>query len=157
MSQDSREKSLPCRAPEGLATARVRRRIEPLMRDWYGDGAEAEGASMDFLPRTQNISDVMNRVSKKLFPAYLMNLQRVQREWASIAGERAAAFSCPSFLADGVLNIEVSHPAYRSALESASVRAAILSKVCAICGDSVRELRFIPGGRRQKTSDAKSC
>lgn len=146
---NEKKDSVP-RPAEGMATLRTRKRIDPLMRDWYGDSSPS--VMMDFLPETQSISDVMGRVSKRLFPSYLMNLQRVKREWASIAGARAASFSEPSFLSEGVLNIEVSHPAYRSALDSSAVKNALLEKIRAITGDAVNELRFIPGGRSRKKS-----
>lgn len=154
MTQEKNKKEpVEKRAPEGFATAKARKRYDSYLNSWYGT-ENGQGELVKHLPNTQSITDVLGRVSKRIFPAYLINLNKVKAQWPILAGERAAKFSRPSFLAEGILNIEVMHAAYRSALEAPEVKKLLLSKVQEIIGeDIVKELRFIPAGRRKPDQD----
>ena len=134
---------------EGTATGRTRRQIAPMLEEWYGEGPESAAALIKYLPGPVSIDTLLERVVKKKIPAYRLLIFRIQSEWKNIAGEAAAKYTRPFCLKDGILDIEVSHPAYRAALAAPSIRAAILKNVCAVIGeDQCRELRFIPAGRR---------
>lgn len=133
---------------EGFATGRTRRKMEPILGEWY-DGETAPDALIKYLPQPTAIGDVLERIVKKKIPACRLLIFRIQSEWKNIAGEAAAKYTRPFCLKDGILDIEVSHPAYRAALMSPSIRSAILKNLADSIGEGqCTELRFIPAGRR---------
>ena len=48
------------RPPEGTATGRARRKMDPILREWYGEGGDGE--LMKYLPSSQPVGDVLRRV-----------------------------------------------------------------------------------------------
>ena len=135
---------------EGAATGRTRRKIAPLLNEWYGEDSDSAAAELiKYLPGPVSIDILLERVVKKKIPASRLLIFRIQEDWKNIAGEAAAKYTRPFCLKDGILDIEVSHPAYRAALTAPSIRDAILKNVRTVTGDDLcRELRFIPAGRR---------
>ena len=91
---------------EGFATGRTRRKMEPILGEWY-DVETAPDALIKYLPQPTAIGDVLERVVKKKIPACRLLIFRIQSEWKSIAGEAAAKYTRPFCLKDGILDIEV--------------------------------------------------
>ena len=136
----------PQKTPEGRATGRVRGKLSPLLREWYGDGAP--DAMLKYLPGSADVGTLLVRFMKRRIPKAGMVVFTIRTKWEEIAGAVTAKRTRPFCYRDGILDIEVAHPAFLVPLRSRSIRDTILSRVRAIPGaEECRELRFIPAGR----------
>ena len=121
--------------------------IEPLLRDWYGK-EQGDAEILRFTPETRPISDSVNKVMERLLPPREWKVSLLQDKWDEIAGPENARRCTPAFLDNGIFYIEVSHPAYRIALETPSIKKRMLERIQAFVGSEVcRSIKFIAGGR----------
>ena len=133
---------------EGKGTSRTRRKLSGDLQEWYG-ASEAADAMIKYLPEPRPISDVLSGVMRKRVPRSRLVIFDIRFQWSRIAGDVAAKRTFPLRYQDGILDVEVSHPAYRAALTSRTIREAILAKVRSVSGaEDCRELRFVPAGAR---------
>jgi len=142
------------KTPEGLAVARTRKKIAPLLREWYGD--DAPGAMIKFLPQPADVGSVLERFMKRRIPKAGRVVFAIRTKWTDIAGAVTAKRTRPFCYRDGILDIEVAHPAFLAPLRSKTIRDAILARVRAVPGaEQCRELRFIPSGRLASPSSIR--
>lgn len=121
--------------------------IEPLLRDWYGK-EQGDAEILRYTPETRPISDPLDKVMQRLLPPREWKVSLIQEKWAEIAGPENARRCAPSFLDNGIFYIEVSHPAYRIALETPAIKSRILERIQTVVGSEVcRNIKFIAGGR----------
>ena len=119
----------------------------PLLRDWYGKN-RGEAEMLRYTPETRMIAEPLEKIVKRLVPAWEQKLMQIQENWKDIAGEENARRCTPAFLNNGVFYIEVSHPAYRIALETPQIKNQIQQRIQAVIGAELcRSIKFIPGGR----------
>ena len=136
---------------EGRNTNKVRRMITPMLTDWYGDGSRCRLENIKYLPKTVSVKNTMQSLIGKLIPDYAYVLALLMERWPEIAGENASKYSKPVFLRDGVLYIEVFHPAYLSSMNSFKVKKTLLEKMAVFLNkDCCSEIKFVSAGRYQK-------
>jgi hypothetical protein len=137
------------RPPEGNATGRARKKMSPILRDWYGeDGADSE--IMKYLPSSQPVGDVLRRVMQKKLPHGIADFRTISERWTEIAGGVAARHTTPVSLSNKTLFIEVEHPAYLASVRTKAVQNAILASIAGLIGaDKCTALTFTPAGRRR--------
>lgn len=136
------------RPPEGTATGRTRNKMGSILDEWYGDGGESE--LMKYLPSTQPLGNVLDRVMKKKLPRGAADFRLVSDRWGEIAGEVAARHTKPLSFSNSTLFIEVEHPAYLTSVRTKAVQSAILGRIAALIGpDKCTALTFVPAGRRR--------
>jgi hypothetical protein len=126
-------------------TARDRDPEPRLLIDWYGkeDGSSAITAR---LPEPKRAGDLVEKVLATLAPPEMALLETIRRRWDDIAGDTLSRFVFPARFFRGVLELEVAHPAYLSALGKAE-RAMLLDKINALEGGSAcASIRMIPKG-----------
>ena len=121
--------------------------MESILRNWYGkDQGEAE--MLRYTPETRPISEPLEKVMKSLIPPWEMKVSQIKENWVGIAGEENARRCSPAFLNNGIFYIEVSHPAYRIALETPQIKKQLLARIQKIIGTELCQgLKFIAGGR----------
>ena len=137
------------RPPEGNATGRARNRMGSILGEWYG--GDGDGELMKYLPDSQHIGNVLDRVMKKKLPRGA-GFRTVSGRWGEIAGEVAAKHTRPLSFSGKTLFIEVEHPAYLASVRTKAVQAAILARIADLLGpDQCTALTFVPAGRRART------
>ena len=121
--------------------------MESILRQWYGkDQSEAE--MLRYTPETRPISDPLDKVMKKLVPPWEFKISQIRMNWTAIAGMENARRCRPAFLNNGIFYIEVSHPAYRIALETPAIKNQLLERIQEIIGKELCQgIKFIAGGR----------
>lgn len=138
------------RPPEGNATGRTRKRMESILGEWYGESGDGE--LVKYLPESQHIGNVLDRVMKKKLPHGIDGLRTVSDRWGEIAGEVAARHTRPLSFSGKTLFIEVEHPAYLASVRTKAVQTAILARLADVLGpDQCTTLTFTPAGRRGRT------
>lgn len=136
------------RPPEGTATGRTRRKMEPILREWYGEGGDSE--LVKYLPSSQPVGDVLRRVMQKKLPHGIADFRTISDRWPEIAGAVAAKHTIPLSFSGKTLFIEVEHPAYLASVRTKAVQAAILARIAELIGpDKCTALTFTPAGRRR--------
>lgn len=136
------------RPPEGNATGRARKKMDPILRDWYGEGG-SDGELMKYLPSSQPVGDVVRRVMRRKLPHGVVDFQTVSARWTEIAGAVAAKHTSPLSISNKTLFIEVEHPAYLASVRTKAVQTAILARIAELIGaDKCSALVFTPKGRR---------
>ena len=142
------------RPPEGTATGRARKKMDPILREWYGErGGDSE--LMKYLPSSQPVGDVLQRVMQKKLPHGIADFRTISDHWAEIAGGVAAKHSVPVSFSNKTLFIEVEHPAYLASVRVKAMQTAILARIAELIGaDKCTALTFTPAGRRRKTDSA---
>ena len=137
------------RPPEGTATGRARNRMGSILHEWYGDGGDCE--LMKYLPSSQPVGDVLQRVMRKKLPHGSTDFRTISDRWTDIAGEVAARHTTPLSFSNKTLFIEVEHPAYLPSVRAKAVQTAILARIAELIGaDKCTTLTFTPAGRRRK-------
>ncbi len=121
---------------------------EWMLRDWYGsDRAQSEIAAKQ--PRPKSLSDALDNALKTVLPKSKLAITQIQGRWVEIAGKVNAKHSTPSFIREGILHIEISHPAFRMAIDTPKMRDLFLSRIQQAFGQDIcSALKFIPAGRR---------
>ena len=133
----------------GRSTYKIRKKLAPLLESWYSDssGTEASGAMIKFLPESTSISDALQNVVRKRIPPYMMVIFELRENWADIVGAVSAKRTMPVRYKNGILDVEVGHPAYLAALSSKTIKEAILNKVRQYQGAAdCTQIRFVPAG-----------
>ena len=137
------------RPPEGNATGRARKKMSPILREWYGESG-SDGEIMKYLPGTQPVGDVLQRVMRKKLPHGVADFRTISDRWTDIAGAVAAKHTVPLSFSNKTLFIEVEHPAYLASVRTKAVQAAILARIAELIGpDKCASLTFTPAGRRR--------
>ena len=138
------------RPPEANATGRTRNRMGSILGEWYGE--DGDGELMKYLPGSQHIGNVLDRVMKKKLPRGASGFRTVSDRWCEIAGEVAAKHTRPLSFSGKILLIEVEHPAYLASVRTKAVQTAILARIAELLGpDQCTALTFVPAGRRART------
>lgn len=124
--------------------------IDWLRRDWYGmERGRSEIAARQ--PAPVPIAEALDQVVRSILPKSMVILGKVCSAWPEIAGAENARRTEPLFLKDGILFVEISHPAYRMALDTPRVRKLLLERLQERFGASFCSgLRFVPAGRRER-------
>ena len=136
------------RPPEGTATGRARNKMGSMLREWYGDGGDGE--IMKYLPSSQPVGDVLQRVMQKKLPYGIADFRTISDRWAEIAGGVAARHTTPLSFSNKTLFVEVEHPAYLTSVRTKAVQTAILARIAELIGtDKCTALTFLPAGRRR--------
>ena len=137
------------RPPEGTATGRARKKMDPILREWYGEG-DSDGELMKHLPSSQPIGDVLQRVMQKKLPHGVADFRMIADRWTEIAGAVASKHTTPLSISNKTLFIEVEHPAYLASVRAKAVQTAILARIAELIGaDKCTALTFTPAGRRR--------
>ena len=137
------------RPPEGTATGRARKKMDPVLREWYGEGG-SDGELMKYLPSSQPVGDVLQRVMRKKLPHGVADFRTVADRWADIAGAVASKHATPLSISNKTLFIEVEHPAYLASVRAKAVQTAILDRIAELIGaDKCTALTFTPKGSRR--------
>ena len=137
------------RPPEGTATGRARKKMDPILREWYGEG-DSDGELMKHLPSSQPIGDVLQRVMQKKLPHGVADFRTIADRWTEIAGAVASKHTTPLSISNKTLFIEVEHPAYLASVRAKAVQTAILARIAELVGaDKCTALTFTPKGRRR--------
>ena len=136
------------RPPEGTATGRARNKMGSILNEWYGNSGDGE--LMKYLPSTQPVGDVLDRVMKRKLPHGTTDFMLVSDRWGEIAGEVAARHTKPLSFSNRTLFIEVEHPAYLTSVRTKAVQTAILERIADLIGSGkCTDLTFLPAGRRR--------
>ena len=137
------------RPPEGTATCRARKKMDSILREWYGEG-DSDGDLMKHLPSSQPVGDVLQRVMRKKLPHGVADFHTISARWTDIAGAVAAKHTTPLSISNKTLFIEVEHPAYLASVHTKAVQTAILARIAELIGaDKCTALTFTPAGRRR--------
>ena len=121
--------------------------IGPLLCTWYGKG-RGEAETLRYTPETGSIADSLEKIMKRLLPPWEWKVMQVREKWKEIAGEENARRCSPAFLNNGIFYIEVSHPAYRIALETPGIKNPLQKRIQSIIGaEYCHSIKFIAGGR----------
>lgn len=132
--------------PEDLQfSKKQRKKYSELYAEWYG--ADASSAIAGHLPKPKKISDLLDSVTKKMIPPWQRSLELVTMKWTEIVGDVSARRLIPVRIENGVLFLELQHPAYRMAFDNAAMKKAVIGKVNDVAGSEIcREIRFVAGG-----------
>ncbi len=120
--------------------------MESLLEEWYGrERGKAE--MVRYIPEPVPISETLGHVVAQVLPPWEWKLAQVKESWESVAGKETARRCRIARLNEGVLYVEVFHPAYRIALDTPRIKNELLEKVQAVIGkNECREIKFIAGG-----------
>jgi len=123
--------------------------MDPILQEWYGEGG-SESELMKYLPSSQPVGDVLQRVMQKKLPHGVADFRTISDRWTEIAGAVAAKHTTPLSFSNKTLFIEVEHPAYLASVRTKAVQAAILARITELIGaDKCTALTFTPAGRRR--------
>ena len=121
--------------------------MESMLRSWYGK-EQGRAEMLRYTPETQSIAAPLARVLKSLVPPWELKVAKIREDWPEIAGAENARRCAPAFLNNGIFYIEVSHPAYRIALETPKIKNQLLERIQKIIGRELcQSIKFIAGGR----------
>ena len=76
-------------------------------------------------------------------------LDQITDEWNGIVGAANAKLCRPVFYRDGVLKVEINHPAFKLALDNPKMKQAVISRLSQL-GIACEVIQFIPPGGFKK-------
>lgn len=120
--------------------------MESLLGEWYGE-EKGRAEMVRYNPEPVPLSEPLGYVVSQILPPWEWKLARVKESWESIAGKETARRCRIVRLNEGVLYVEVFHPAYRIALDTPRIKSELLGKIQEVIGKTdCREIKFIAGG-----------
>lgn len=121
--------------------------LKGIFNEWYGKN-RADAEIVPYLPKTVNMSDILDKISAKFTSDDESRILRVKDLWSSLAGAQNAKYSEPIFMKDGIIFVEVRHSLWMSSM-SGAVKKAIIDKINDEFGKNFcKDLKFVPPGRR---------
>ncbi len=123
--------------------------LEWMLRDWYGsDRGRSEIAGK--LPEPRPIADLLDHAVQRCLSAERLKILRIRDAWPDLAGESNAKRSTPVSLREKILYVEISHPAYRMAMDNLKIKNFILERLNGLFNETICEkILFIPAGGRR--------
>ena len=121
--------------------------IHSILTSWHGEDGAANSL-VAFHPQPVAIDSLVDQIVARAVPPWVRKFNEIKLAWVELVGSEIARRCRVSHLNEGVLYLEVFHPAYRMALDAPRIRGMILEKVVKVLGaENCRELKFIPVGR----------
>ena len=121
--------------------------IHSILTEWHGEEGAANSL-VEFHPQPLAIDSLVDKIVARAVPPWERRLNELRKLWGELVGDDSAKRCRVSHLNEGVLYIEIFHPAYRMALDTPKIRGMILEKAVSVLGAAnCRELKFIPAGR----------
>ena len=120
-----------------------------ILSDWRGKSC-ADNEIIAKLPPTEHISSGVEEALKQLLPPSLAVLQKIQREWDSIAGKQLARYMTPETMKNTTLFIAVSHPAWMMEFRERE-QQMLLKKIQENVGiNKCKKIVLTPTGRKKR-------
>lgn len=121
---------------------------EALLQDWYGpERALDERVSRN--PQFHPFSIALDKFMKGVVSEGAVLLDQITAEWGGIVGAANAKLCRPIFFRDGVLKIEINHPAFKLALDNPKMKTAISERLKQL-GITCENIQFVPPGSIRK-------
>lgn len=121
--------------------------MEPLLAQWYGK-EQGEAEMLRFTPSPTTLADALDSISGKLISPWTLKAAQLKETWTKVVGKDNARHCTPASLNEGTLYIEISHPAYRIALDTPAVKKSLLLKIQNEIGaDYCTAIKFVIAGR----------
>ena len=121
---------------------------DSLLRSWYGpDRALDERISRN--PQLHPFSDSLDKFMKGIVSEGAVSLEQISAEWKEIIGPANAKLCSPAFFRDGLLKVEINHPAFKLALDNPKIKQAIISRLSQL-GITCESIQFVPPGGFKK-------
>lgn len=122
--------------------------VDSILQSWYGpERAMDERISRN--PQFHPFSDALDKYMKGVVSEGAVQLDRITQEWGGIIGTANAKLCRPIFYRDGVLKVEINHPAFKLALDNAKVKTAITTRLEQL-GIACSSILFVPPGSIKK-------
>ena len=119
-----------------------------MLKSWYGpDRALDERISRN--PQLHPFSDSLDKFMKGIVSEGAVLLDQITGEWNGIVGAANAKLCRPVFFRDGVLKVEINHPAFKLALDNPKMKQAIIGRLSQL-GIACEVIQFIPPGGFKK-------
>lgn len=119
-----------------------------MLQDWYGpERALDEHISKN--PQFHSFSDSLDKFMKGIVSEGAVLLDQISFEWGKIVGAANAKLCRPVFFRDGVLKVEVNHPAFKLALDTPKIKQAITARLETL-GITCSSILFVPPGGFKK-------
>jgi predicted nucleic acid-binding Zn ribbon protein len=123
--------------------------LHSLLSEWSGKEI-ADNEIIPKLPPTQHISQGMEDAVKSLLPANMAVFQKIKHDWNEIAGNQLAQYMTPANMHDGVLYIEVSHPAWLMEFKTPQ-QDMLLDKIHKHTGSKhCKKIKLVPSGKNAR-------
>ena len=118
--------------------------VRDLLENWYGpERALDERIARN--PQLHPFSDVLDQYMKGVVSEGAVLLDQITEEWGNIVGIANAKLCRPIFYRDGVLRVEINHPAYKLALDTPKIKQAITARL-EHGGIVCNTISFVPPG-----------
>jgi len=116
-----------------------------LLKDWYGH--QRAGTEMtNYCPNSDTLGDLLDDIMAKALPPEEIKLLKIKSEWATLAGSELTRFCTPVGIRNGIITVEVSHPAWLRELRG-PVKQMLIDNINRAAGELLcRDLFFVPGG-----------
>lgn len=115
-----------------------------ILENWYGpERALDERIAKN--PQLHPFAEVLDQYMKGIVSEGAVLLDQISDEWPRIIGAANAKLCRPVFFRDGVLRVEINHPAYKLALDTPKIKQAITERL-AKSGITCSSISFLPPG-----------
>lgn len=121
---------------------------DSILQSWYGpERALDERISRN--PQLHPFSEALDKYMKGVVSEGAVLLDQISDEWGGIVGAANAKLCRPVFFRDGVLKVEINHPAFKLALDNPKMKTAITTRLEQL-KITCTSIQFIPPGSFKK-------
>ena len=122
--------------------------MNEILRDWYGeDRALDERIARN--PQFHPFSETLDKYMKGIASEGAVQLDKIIVEWDKIVGSANAKLCRPVFFRDGVLKVEINHPAFKLALDNSRMKKAVTDSLSRL-NINCESIQFVPPGGFKK-------
>lgn len=122
--------------------------VRQLLSDWYGE--ERASVEMAAYRPARQLSSELDKIMERMLPPETVRMIEIRNNWNEIAGAQLARIAVPIAIREGVLEVEVSHPAFLMELKR-GLGEIIIKKINDVFGKTVcKSIRFEPAGKQYR-------
>lgn len=122
--------------------------LESMLQSWLGE-EEGKGEFVKFRPEPKELSSLLNRAVSRCIKPWTLKLMELQNSWKEIAGPDIAGKCSVINVDNGIVYIEVRHPAFLGVLNSPRMKKVMLEKIHTVLSpEDAGEIKFIAAGGR---------
>ncbi len=120
---------------------------QQVLKDWYGS-ERGRSEMLAYCPDVVGVDGLVDSILGNIVTEDQLNLFKLRDSWEKIAGIQLAKVCNPVSIKDGVIQVEVNHPAWIRELQGPLISKRLIKNINNLFGENYcTGFRFVPAGR----------
>jgi len=123
------------------------RLYQQILKDWYGP-ERGRSEMLAYCPEVIGVDGLVDDILGKVISEDQLNIFKLRDNWETIAGIQLAKVCNPVAMNDGIIEVEVTHPAWTRELQGPLISKRLIENINNLFGENFcTGFRFVAAGR----------